>query len=39
MGTYGTTEEEFKKSIDEAEKTLGRELTKEEIQELKKVNE
>lgn len=39
MGTYGTTEEEFQKQIEEAEKVLGRKLTEEEIQELKKTNE
>ena len=39
MGTYGTTEEEFKKAVKEAEKTLGRKLTEEEIQLLKKTAE
>ena len=39
MGTYGTTEEEFKKAIEEAEKALGRKLTEEEIKELRKSNE
>ena len=39
MGTYGTTEEEFKKAVEEAEKALGRELTEEEIQSLKKTVE
>lgn len=39
MGTYGTSEEEFEKLVKETEKVLGRELTDEEIQQLKKTAE
>ena len=39
MGTYGTTEEEFKKAVEEAEKSLGRKLTDEEMQKIRKMYE
>jgi DNA replication protein DnaD len=39
MGTYGTTEEEFKKMKEEMEKELGRELTPDEIEALRRVSE
>lgn len=39
MSTYGITDEEFKKLIDETEKALGRKLTEEEIKGLRNSNE
>ena len=39
MGTYGTTEEELKKAVEEAEKSLGRKLTDEEMQKIRKMYE
>lgn len=39
MSTYGCTDEEFRKKKEEAEKELGRELTKEEEEKLKDICE
>lgn len=39
MANFGTTEEEFKQIIAETEKALGRKLTPEEIENLKKCSE
>jgi len=39
MRIYGTTEEEFKKVIEEAEKALGRKLTEKEIEVMRRVSE
>ena len=36
---FGTTEEQFKEMIEQAEKALDRKLTEEEIQALKKIGE
>jgi hypothetical protein len=39
MGTFGTTEKEFKNIIEETEKTIRRKLTAEEKKELLKTSE
>jgi DNA replication protein DnaD len=39
MGTYGTSDEKFKELVERVEKQLGRKLTPEEIQGLRKIAE
>lgn len=39
MATYGTTEEDFKLKVEEAEKELGRKLTEKEIEAMRRVSE
>lgn len=39
MAEYGTSDEKFKKLVEQVEKHLGRKLTPEEIQGLRKIAE